>query len=90
MALEHMGGTPDKAIMVGDRDKDILGGHNAGTDSVLFYSVEHQRHYKIERFLEHKPTYIISEFRDLIKVVNGTHNPVGTRELAETITIHCD
>lgn len=74
MALERMGGTPDKAIMVGDRDKDILGGHNAGTDSVLFYSVEHQRHYKIERFLEHKPTYIISEFRDLIKVANGASN----------------
>lgn len=76
MALERMGGTPDKAIMVGDRDKDIVAGHNAGTDSVLFCSVEHQRHYSLEKLMEHKPTYFISEFRDLIKVAEGAHAPV--------------
>jgi HAD superfamily hydrolase (TIGR01549 family) len=71
MALECMGGTPDKAIMVGDRDKDIVAGRNAGTDSVLFCSVEHQRHYNLEKLMEHKPTYIISEFRDLVRVADG-------------------
>lgn len=73
MALERMGGTPDKAIMVGDRDKDIVAGHNAGTDSVLFCSVEHQRHYSLEKLMAHKPTYVISEFRDLLRVVDGSH-----------------
>jgi pyrophosphatase PpaX len=76
MALEQMGGTPDKAIMVGDRDKDIVGGHNAGMDSVLFCSVEHQRHYNLEKLMEHKPTYVISEFCDLLKVANGVQAPV--------------
>lgn len=74
MALEKMGGTVEEAIMVGDRDKDILAGHNAGTDSVLFCSVEHQQHYSLEKLMEHKPTYVISEFRDLLKVVDGTHD----------------
>ena len=71
MALERMGGTPDRAIMVGDRDKDIVGGRNAGTDSVLFCSVEHQQHYDLEKLMECKPTYVISEFCDLLKVVDG-------------------
>lgn len=67
MALERMGGTPDKAIMVGDRDKDIIAGQNAGTDTVLFCSMEHQKHYSLEKLMEHQPTYVISEFRDLLK-----------------------
>jgi HAD superfamily hydrolase (TIGR01662 family) len=69
MALERMGGTPGKAIMVGDRDKDIMAAKNAGMDSVLFCSTEHQHQYNLEKLLEHKPTYVISEFRDLLKVV---------------------
>lgn len=68
MALERMGGTPDKAIMVGDRDKDIVAGQNAGTDTALFCSIEHQKHYSLEKLMEHKPTYVISEFRDLLVI----------------------
>lgn len=68
MALERMDGTPDEAIMVGDRDKDIVAGQNAGTDTALFCSVEHQKHYRLEKLMEHKPTYVMSEFRDLIKI----------------------
>lgn len=69
MALERMNGTPDKAIMVGDRDKDIVAARNAGMDSVLFCSVEHQKHYDLKRLMEHRPTYVISEFKDLLKIV---------------------
>jgi pyrophosphatase PpaX len=68
MALERMCGTPAKAIMVGDRDKDIVAGQNAGTDTVLFCSPEHQKHYSLDKLMEHKPTYVMSEFRDLIKI----------------------
>lgn len=76
MALEKMGGTPEETVMVGDRDKDIIAGHNAGTDSVLFCSIEHQQHYSLEKLMEHKPTYVISEFGDLLKVVSGSQHPV--------------
>lgn len=68
MALARMGGTPAKAIMVGDRDKDIVAAHNAGMDSVLFCSAEHQKHYSLDKLMTHKPTYIMGEFRDLIKI----------------------
>ena len=70
-ALERMGGIPDEAIMVGDRDKDIVAGQNAGTDTALFCSVEHQKHYSLEKLMQHKPTYVMSEFGDLLKIVNG-------------------
>jgi len=80
MALEKMGGSPEESIMVGDRDKDIVGGHNAGTDSVLFCSVEHQQHYSLDKLMEHHPTYVISEFRDLLKVVDGSHKPTSEAE----------
>lgn len=68
MALKRMHGTPDKAIMVGDRDKDILAGQNAGTDTALFCSTEHQKHYSLEKLSQHKPTYIIGAFADLLKI----------------------
>jgi pyrophosphatase PpaX len=68
MALERMGGTPDQSIMVGDRDKDIVAGQNAGTYTALFCSAEHQRHYSLDKLMEHKPTYVMSEFRELIKI----------------------
>ena len=71
MALERMDGTPDKAIMVGDRDKDIVAARNAGMDSVLFCSVEHQKHYSLEKLMQHKPIYVISQFSGLLKVVDG-------------------
>jgi pyrophosphatase PpaX len=68
MALERMGGTPEQAIMVGDRDKDIVAGQNAGMDTALFCSAEHQKHYSLAKLMEHKPTYVMSEFQDLIKI----------------------
>lgn len=71
MALERMDGTPDKAIMVGDRDKDIVAARNAGMDSVLFCSAEHQKHYSLEKLIKHKPTYVISQFSDLLQVADG-------------------
>lgn len=72
MALERMGGTPGKAVMVGDRDKDIVAARNTGMDSVLFCSAEHQKHYSIEKLMAHKPTYVIRKFKDLIKIVGAT------------------
>lgn len=71
MALDRMGGTPGEAIMVGDRDKDIVAGQNAATDTALFCSVEHQKHYSLDKLMQHKPTYVMSEFRDLLKIMNG-------------------
>lgn len=70
-ALELMGGTAERALMVGDTEKDILAGHNAGVDSVLFYPVEHQLYYSLDELKGHNPTYVISDFGDLVKIANG-------------------
>lgn len=68
MALERMRGIPDQAIMVGDRDKDIVAAQNAGMDSVLFCSSEHQEHYDLAKLSAYQPTYTITTFQDLIKI----------------------
>lgn len=71
MALSQMGGAPEQAIMVGDRDKDIVAGHNAGMDSVLFCSSIHRQHYNIDKFMEYKPTYVISDLRELSGLIGN-------------------
>lgn len=68
-ALDQMGGAPEQAIMVGDRDKDIMAGHNAGVDSALFCSDEHRRHYNVDKLLGYRPTYVISDLRELLMLV---------------------
>jgi len=71
-ALELLGGHANEAIMIGDTEKDILAAHNAGVDSVLFYPVEHQEFYRLDKLMEHTPTYVVSEFWDVAKIAIGT------------------
>lgn len=78
-ALELLGGNADEAIMIGDTAKDILAGENAGVDSVLFYPVEHQDIYSLDKLMEHKPTYVISEFWDVSKLANGAFHSASTQ-----------
>jgi len=68
IALERMGGAPDAAIMVGDRDKDIEAGHSAGMASALFYGSEHRLHYNFEKLMAYNPTYVMKEFSDLLTI----------------------
>lgn len=68
--LEQLSGNKAQAIMVGDSDKDIRAANRAGIDSILFYPPEHERFYKLQDLSRHKPTYIISDFRELVGLVN--------------------
>lgn len=54
--------------MIGDTEKDIAVANNAGIDSVLFYPPEHEEFYSLEKLKEHNPTYVISDFKELIKL----------------------
>jgi len=69
-ALEAIGGNKEQAIMVGDTEKDILAGHNAGVDTVLYYPPEHSKFYSYDRLTKHKPTHVIKDFRKLIDIVS--------------------
>lgn len=70
-ALKLLGGRKDEALMVGDTDKDIGAGKNAEIDSVLFYPPEHSKFYNLEDLQSLEPTYIIDDFKKLIKIVLG-------------------
>ncbi|MGZ6004907.1 MAG: HAD family hydrolase [Candidatus Saccharimonadales bacterium] len=71
-ALEALGGSKEQAIMVGDTEKDILAGQNAGIDTVLYYPAEHTKFYNYDKLVSHSPTHVIEDFRKLIDIVGSS------------------
>jgi pyrophosphatase PpaX len=69
MAMEKLDADPSRAIMIGDSDKDIGAATRAGVDSVLFYPPEHKKFYNLEKLKQLDPTYIVSDFREIIRIV---------------------
>ncbi len=67
-ALELFGASKEEAVMVGDSSSDIGGANNAGIDSILFFPPEHTKLYDIEKLKEHKPTHVIADFRDIVRI----------------------
>jgi HAD superfamily hydrolase (TIGR01549 family) len=68
-ALAALGGTQEDAVMIGDYDKDIGAAQNAGVDSILFYPPEHTKFYKLENLKLLKPTHIVEDFRQILRIV---------------------
>lgn len=68
-AIEALGGTKDKAVMIGDSDKDLGAAANAGVDSILFFPSEHEKFYDLEKLKELKPTYIVDDLRKLLRII---------------------
>jgi pyrophosphatase PpaX len=58
-----------ETVMIGDTDNDIAAANNVGIDSILFFPPEHKRFYDIDRLKDHKPTYIVSDFRHILDIV---------------------
>lgn len=69
-ALEKLGGNKKEALMVGDSDKDLGAAKNAGIDSVLFYPLEHKKFYNLKKLKALDPTYIVEDFREIMRIVN--------------------
>ena len=69
LALKKLNGTREEAVMIGDSDKDIGASTNAGTDSILFYPPEHKKFYDVNTLRKLKPTFVISDFKDIIQLV---------------------
>jgi HAD superfamily hydrolase (TIGR01549 family) len=53
------------AVYIGDKDTDILAAQNAGVDGVLYYPVEHELLYELDKLAKHKPAAIIHDWREL-------------------------
>ncbi len=69
-AMSYLKADPARTVMIGDSDKDIDGAKNAGVDSILFYPPSHQRFFDIEPLRSLQPTYIVSDFREVLKIVS--------------------
>lgn len=57
-----------KTVMVGDRDVDIMGAHNYGIDSILFFPQTHQDLYSFEQFAAHRPTHTIETLERILYI----------------------
>ena len=68
-ALALLGGTKAEAFMIGDSDKDMGAGLNAGVDSILFYPKEHAKFYKLSELEKLKPTHVVEDFREILRLV---------------------
>lgn len=68
-ALRELGGTKDKAVMIGDSDKDLGAGLNAGIDTVLFYPPEHKKFHNLDKLKALRPTYVVENFREVLEIV---------------------
>lgn len=67
-ALSLLGGSKDKAIIIGDSDKDILLGINAGIDTILFYPPEHEVFYDLDKLKTLNPTHVVTDFHRVINL----------------------
>lgn len=65
-ALAHLRVAKEKAVMIGDTDKDLGAAKNASIDSVLFYPELHQKFYVLDHLQTFKPTRILSTWNELL------------------------
>ncbi|RSD25132.1 pyrophosphatase PpaX [Mesobacillus subterraneus] len=64
-ALDLLGSSPERAIMVGDNHHDILGGKNAGTKTAgVSWSIKGREHLE-----EYKPDYILENMADILPIL---------------------
>lgn len=68
-ALRLLGGTKDRAVMIGDSDKDLGAAQNYKIDSILFYPSEHKKFYDLDELKKHRPTHIVDDFRKILDTV---------------------
>lgn len=65
-ALERLDVPKERAIMLGDSEKDIRAAHNAGIDSVLFYPDGHELFHVLADLQMDKPTHTINSWQEFI------------------------
>ncbi|WP_210365327.1 pyrophosphatase PpaX [Bacillus sp. REN3] len=64
-ALEMLGSTPERAIMVGDNHHDILGGKNTGTKTAgVAWSIKGREHLE-----KYNPDYILENMADILPIL---------------------
>jgi pyrophosphatase PpaX len=69
-ALDALGGDKEIAIIVGDTDKDVGAGKNAGIATAIFYPKENEAFYKLGDLEKLQADYLFTDFRELVSLVN--------------------
>lgn len=67
--LSKLGANSDETLIIGDSENDIRAAANAGIDSVLFYPKAHERFHNIQELKRFKPTFIIHDLREIMRLV---------------------
>lgn len=67
--LDFLNSNANEALIVGDSDKDIITGKNAGVDTCLFYPKENEKFYRKEFLEKDNPTFIIHDLSELLEIV---------------------
>ena len=70
-ALEHLGVAKEKAVMLGDTDKDLGAAKNAGIDSILFYPKIHQQFYERQEFEAFEPAFVLESWNELASLLSS-------------------
>lgn len=70
LAMEQLSALPEKTLMIGDSENDILAAKNAAIDSVLYFPKRHSLFYDLVEFKSYNPTYVISNFEELLDVID--------------------
>ncbi len=68
-ALDKLGASKSETLVVGDSHHDILGGKNAGIDTVVFYPKENEKFYSILELKKGNPKYFIADLNELLRIV---------------------
>jgi len=66
IALKALGIAKDRALMLGDSDKDLRAAQNAGVDSLLFYPDKHTVFHEKEILQRYGPKYVINTWQEFI------------------------
>jgi HAD superfamily hydrolase (TIGR01549 family) len=65
LAMQHFNVAKDRAVMLGDSDKDLGAAKNAGIDSILFYPESHRAAHDQAFLKSFGPKYVISHWNEL-------------------------
>lgn len=63
ITVAALGVPKDKALMLGDTEKDISAARNAGIDSVLYYPSLHESMYDLAHLQSFQPTYTVRSWQ---------------------------
>ncbi len=68
-AIERIGAVREETLVLGDSEKDVYAGVNAGVDTLLFYPKGNEIFYREEVIQRAGANFIIKEFGELLEIV---------------------